>query len=193
MFVGLGLAVWGIRWYATQKANWQQAVAEAQADALTEAMLGIDSPQEVEVEQVRWEDLFHPQVRGHRRVAEIDLKGRSLKVENPVVLSDDVDVYVNGPGTLDIDVTGSRQSSIRIQRDGTLLNRTGKSAAESSLGHVVDDSSYLNFVNLKKPAQGEKRNVQIGENAKRLIIRYGGPQTRREAQLEHYRGRGILK
>ena len=193
LLCGLGLAVLGIRWYAMQKADWQLAVAEAQADALTEAMLGIDSPQDVEVEQVRWEDLFHPQVRGHRRVAEIDLKGRSLKVENPVVLPDDVDVYVNGPGTLDIDVTGSRQSSIRIQRDGTLLNRTEKSAAESSLGHVVDDNSYLNFVNLKKPAQGEKRNVQIGENAKRLIIRYGGPLTRREAQLEHYRGRGILK
>ena len=92
-----------------------------------------------------------------------------------------------------MDVSGSRQSSIRIQRDGTLLNRTGKSAAESPLWHVVDDNSYLNFVNLKKPAQGERRNVQIGENAKRLIIRYGGPLTRREAQLEHYRGRGILK
>ena len=92
-----------------------------------------------------------------------------------------------------MDVSGSRQSSIRIQRDGTLLSRTGKSATESSLWHVVDDNSYLNFVNLKKPAQGERRNVQIGENAKRLIIRHGGPLTRREAQLEHYRGRGILK
>ena len=109
------------------------------------------------------------------------------------MLPDNVDVYVNGPGTLDIDVIGSRQSSIRIQRDGTLLNRTRKSAAESSLWHVVDDNSYLNFVNLTNPAHGEKRNVQIGANAKRLIIRYGGPLTRREAQLEQYRGKGLLK
>ena len=29
----------------------------------------------------------------------------------------------------------------------------------------MDDNSHLNFVNLKNPAQGEKRNVQNGRRA----------------------------
>ena len=198
LLVGLTLAILSvglIRWYAQMKAGWQEEVAEMQNRALCESILGIASPQDTsDTESVTWDDLCKPQVKGGDLVARIELKGRYVQVADPVVLRVPVTVDVFGPGTLDLDATADcKGAAICIRRRGVLLERTRTPYPKSKLLHVVDDDSYLNFVNLADPGKVKDNGIRAGEDANRIIIRYGGPLTLREAQIEHYRGKGLLK
>ena len=138
------------------------------------------------VQSMTWNELGDTIVTNGLKVTKIRLNRRTLKVKDPVVLDGRHNVYIVGPGLLDADISGSAEVSVHLARNAAFLNRTRIEYPESSMMYFLRGESYLNFVNLKQPADKTICNI-VAEDMSDVIVRFGGPLSYREVREDEFR------
>ena len=138
------------------------------------------------VQSVAWNELGETILTNGVKVTKIWLDSRTLKVEDPVALDGQQNVYIVGPGLLDADISGSAEVSIHIAKNAAFLNRTRIEYPESSMMYFLRGESYLNFVNLKQPADKTICNI-VAEDMSDVIVRFGGPLSYRKIREDKFR------
>lgn len=119
------------------------------------------------------------------KVLKVRLKDRIIKVPGQIDMSGPTCMYVIGPGTLDMDLGGSTNVTVKILNRGVLLNRSVRAYPDSGIRYVINDGCYLNFVNQDWPRGERLSHVSFG--GEMAMLDYGGPTTYRDAQLEHFK------
>ena len=138
------------------------------------------------VQSVAWNELGETILTNGIKVTKIRLDYRTLKVEDPVALDGQQNVYIVGPGLLDADISGSAEVSIHIAKNAAFLNRTRIEYPESSMMYFLRGESYINFVNLKQPADKTICNI-VAEDMSDVIVRFGGPLSYRKIREDKFR------
>ena len=107
--------------------------------------------------------------------------GATHAFKRPIVLPNDREWYIVGPGTLDADVTGTatnKLTNVRLDRC-VLLNRTRKPAEQVAIRYCFGGGAYLNFID-QDPDQSLLRFAQRyaeGFDAQFNAVEFGGPPT----------------
>lgn len=138
------------------------------------------------VQSVAWNELGETILTNGVKETKIWLDSRTLKVEDPVALDGQQNVYIVGPGLLDADISGSAEVSIHIAKNAAFLNRTRIEYPESSMMYFLRGESYLNFVNLKQPADKTICNI-VAEDMSDVIVRFGGPLSYCKIREDNFR------
>ncbi len=124
----------------------------------------------------------------------VRLNGETHAFKRPIVLSNDREWFIVGPGTLDADVTGTdtnKLTNVRLDRC-VLLNRTRKPAEQAALFYYQMGQTYLNFID-QDPNQSHLRfTSRFVETADARInaVEFGGPPTvkglneKRQAEID---------
>lgn len=153
---------------------------------MQEAMLGIESKRRRrETVCAVWNDEIDLTEADGCKVIKVWLDDRIVTVRDPVRIEGPAQVYVMGPGTLDVDLFGTTNVSVRIMNKGALLNRTTKDSKDSGIRYTVGNECYLNFVNLDWPKG--KGLPNIAAEGELSMIDYRGPTIYRDAQIKRYR------
>ena len=148
---------------------------------------GYDEPE-------RWRALCENVVTNGHPATVVRLNGETHAFKRPIVLSNDREWFIVGPGTLDADVTGTdtnKLTNVRLDRC-VLLNRTRKPAEQAGLFYHLLGQTYLNFIN-QEPNQSLLRFTQRyaeGFDAQFNAVEFGGPPTikglkeKRQAEID---------
>ena len=116
----------------------------------------------------------------------VHLEGKTVKFKAPLVLTTDKEYWVEGPGTLDADISGPTGSVVRL-KDCTLLNRTTQYYPKNGIRYELNGGVYLNFINIKKWPMSLRRGDFTGMfDGAFNRIRFGGPATKK-AMMEEER------
>ena len=83
----------------------------------------------------------------------MDLGGQHRVLSGPVVLEAGKTYCVNGPGTLDADISGFEGSVLKMN-GCVILNRTTSLWPENRLKYELENNAYLNFINISSGSQG---------------------------------------
>lgn len=152
---------------------------------MQEAMLGIE-PEGYKREAVgcRWEDVADRTLTNGVQVVKVWLNDRIVKITDKVSITQPTQLYVVGPGTLDVDISGTSGVSVKILNKAVLLNRTKMPYPESGIKYSICNESYLNFVNLKMPKEKTLKNISV--DSELIMFDWGGPETYREAQIKRF-------
>lgn len=155
-------------------------------ELMKEEMLGIERRDyRREVIDSTWEDAAEATVVNGCRILKVRLQDRIVKVRDRVEVAGPARIYVIGPGSLDVDLSGGTNVCVEILNRGVLHNLTTRSYPESGIRYSIRDESYLNFVNLDWPT-GRSLSCITVENEMSMID-YGGPTVYREAQIKHFK------
>lgn len=110
----------------------------------------------------------------------VHLEGKTVKFKAPLVLTAGKEYWVEGPGTLDADISGPTGSVVRL-KDCTLLNRTTRYYPENGIRYELNNGVYLNFINIKKwPISLRPRDFTGMFDGAFNKIRFGGPATKKK-------------
>ncbi len=144
---------------------------------LRQAMEGAEDYDEAE----RWRALCENVVTNGRIATVVRLNGEVHAFSRPIVLSNDREWLVVGPGTLDADVTGAdTNESVRVRLDHCVfLNRTRKPAELAAVRYHFAGGAYLNFID-QEPNQSVMRfasRYAEGFDAQFDAVEFGGPPT----------------
>ena len=122
------------------------------------------------------------------RILKVRLDDRILKVSGRVDVQEPARIHVFGPGTLDVDLAGGADVTVKIHNRGVLLNRSVRAYPDSGIRYDVGDGCYLNFVNQDWPKEGNLSHITVGGET--AMLDYGGPTTYRDAQIKYYKSLG---
>jgi len=118
---------------------------------------------------VRWHERHWPH--------HVDLNGQIRIIPNPIVLEARQEYEVVGPGTLDADVSGPTNATLRL-KNCVLLNRTKRTFPENGIQYVLENGVYLNFINLPREPMGLRRRDYLAPyDGAYNEVRFGGPDT----------------
>ena len=159
---------------------------DAVLELMKEEMLGIERRDyRREVLESTWEDAAEATVVNGCRILKVRLLDRIVKVRDRVEVAGPARIYVIGPGSLDVDLSGGTNVCVEILNRGVLLNRTTHSYPESGIRYSIRDESYLNFVNLDWPKGGFSPRVTVEKEMS--MLDYRGPTVYREAQIKRFK------
>ena len=152
---------------------------------LQEVLLGIE-PKDYkrEIVECRWEEAIDQTLTNGVQVVKVWLNDRIVKIEDRVDVTVPTQLYVVGPGTLDVDLSGTTNVAVRLLNRSVLLNRTEHPYPESGIRYSLFDDSYLNFVNLTMPEERNLENIETDRDYP--LMDWGGPLTYREAQINRF-------
>ena len=152
---------------------------------LQEVLLGIE-PEDYKRETVecRWEEAIDQTLTNGVLVVKVWLNDRIVKIEDCVDVTGPTQLYVVGPGTLDVDLSGTTNVAVKLLNRSVLLNRTEHPYPESGIRYSLFDDSYLNFVNLTMPEERNLENIETDRDYP--LMDWGGPLTYREAQINRF-------
>ena len=135
---------------------------------------GYDEPE-------RWRALCENVVTNGHQATVVRLNGEPHVFKRPIVLPNDREWFVVGPGTLDADVTGadtSKRTNVHLDRC-VLLNRTRKPAEQAAIRYRFAGGVYLNFID-----QSSDQSLLLftqryadGFDAQFNAVEFGGPPT----------------
>lgn len=80
----------------------------------------------------------------------MNLAGHTRVLEKPVVLKGGTTYLINGPGVLDVDISGATNTLLRL-KNCVLLNRCKVFYPENGLRYSLEDGVYLNFKGATEP------------------------------------------
>ncbi|MBR3222071.1 MAG: serine/threonine protein kinase [Kiritimatiellae bacterium] len=120
-------------------------------------------------------------------VTRIALNGRDVSIPKEVRLDGKQRIMISGPGRLTASITGTRDVSLDLGEQATLINLTSIPYPESSMKYVLCGACYLNFKNLDWPADGDIKNIWVADSISlgdkgMPSFRFRGPDSYEEAR-----------
>ena len=96
-------------------------------------------------------------------------------------------VEIVGPGHLTASMTGTREVSLELSEQATLVNLTTVPYPESGMKYVLRGDCYLNFKNLDPPQDHDIKNIWVDDLSGNGIpsFRFRGPDSYEQVRGEY--------
>ena len=116
-------------------------------------------------------------------ITHIELNGRDVTIPGETRLEGDRMIEIVGPGRITASITGSREASVELCRQATLINLTETPYPKSKMKFILKGVCYLNFKNLDEPEDGTD-NIWVDTFSEKGTpsFRYRGPDSYEEVR-----------
>ena len=120
-------------------------------------------------------------------VTRIGLSGKDVALSGEIKLTGKRRVEIVGPGRLTASMTGTREVSLELSEQATLVNLTTVPYPESGMKYVLRGDCYLNFKNLDPPQDHDIKNIWVDDLSGNGIpsFRFRGPDSYEQVRGEY--------